>query len=119
MPRYKQEHYAMSTYRIQVSRDNLMFAAGHFASYDGDKVEPLHGHNYRLGVTLEGPVEQNAYVFNFVTLKRIMKRLVDQLDHRVLLPSANPLIDVAPPADGGVIVRAQGRWYRFPQEGGV
>jgi 6-pyruvoyltetrahydropterin/6-carboxytetrahydropterin synthase len=106
----------MSAYRIHVSRDNLMFAAGHFASYDGDKVEPLHGHNYRLGVTIEGPTEQNAYVFNFVTLKRIMKRLVDELDHRMLLPRANPLIDVAPQDDGGVIVRAQDRWYRFPQE---
>lgn len=106
----------MSAYRIHVSRDNLMFAAGHFASYDGDRVEPLHGHNYRLGVTLEGPTEQNAYVFNFVTLKRIMKRLADELDHRMLLPRHSRLIEVAPQDDGGVIVRAAGRWYRFPQE---
>jgi 6-pyruvoyltetrahydropterin/6-carboxytetrahydropterin synthase len=106
----------MSAYRIHVSRDNLMFAAGHFASYDGDQVEPLHGHNYRLGVTIEGPTEENAYVFNFVTLKRIMKRLVDELDHHMLLPGSNPLIEVAPQDDGGVIVRTQGRWYRFPHE---
>lgn len=106
----------MSAYRIHVSRDNLMFAAGHFASYDGDQVEPLHGHNYRLGVTIEGPVEANAYVFNFVTLKRLMKQLVDELDHRLILPRVNPLIEVAPQDDGGVIVRAQGRWYRFPGE---
>jgi 6-pyruvoyltetrahydropterin/6-carboxytetrahydropterin synthase len=106
----------ISAYRIDVSRDNLMFAAGHFASYDGDQVEPLHGHNYRLGVTIEGPTEQNAYVFNFVTLKRIMKRLVDELDHHMLLPRTNPLIEVAPQEDGGVIVRTQGRWYRFPHE---
>src|SRR5215207_5678174 len=98
----------MSAYRIHVSRDNLIFAAGHFASYDRDKVEPLHGHNYRLGVTIEGPTEENAYVFNFVTLKRIMKLLVDELDHRMLLPRANPLIEVAMEGDG-VIVRTQGR----------
>ena len=84
----------MGIYRIAVSRDNLMFAAGHFASYDGDRVEPLHGHNYRLGVTLEGPTEQNAYVFNFVTLKRMMKRLTDELDHRMLLPLHNPLVAI-------------------------
>ncbi len=106
----------MSTNRIHVSRDNLMFAAGHFDSYEGDKVEPLHGHNYRLGVTLEGPVEENAYVYNFVTLKRIMKRLVDELDHRMLLPSRSQLIVVEPPTDGGVIVRTPGRWYRFPEQ---
>ena len=55
-------------------------------------------------------------MFNFVTLKRIMKRLADQLDHRMLLPLDNPLIVVEPPNDGGVIVRTPGRWYRFPLE---
>jgi 6-pyruvoyltetrahydropterin/6-carboxytetrahydropterin synthase len=106
----------MSAYRIHVSKDNLLFAAGHFVSYDGDQVEPLHGHNYRFSVTVEGPTEENAYVFNFVTLKRIMKRVADELDHRMLLPRDNPLIVVEPQDDGGVIVRARGRWYRFPQE---
>ena len=106
----------MGAYRIHISKDNLIFAAGHFVSYDGDKVEPLHGHNYRLSVTIEGPTDQNAYVFNFVTLKRIMKRLADELDHRMLLPRENPLIAIEPQEDGGVIVRTQGRWYRFPVE---
>jgi 6-pyruvoyltetrahydropterin/6-carboxytetrahydropterin synthase len=105
----------MSSYRVHVSRDNLMFAAGHFVSYDGDRVEPLHGHNYRLGVTVEGPLGQNAYVFNFVTLKRLMKQVTDELDHRMILPRDNPLIGVEL-QDDGVIVRAGGRWYRFPQE---
>jgi 6-pyruvoyltetrahydropterin/6-carboxytetrahydropterin synthase len=106
----------MSAYRVHISKDNLIFAAGHFVSYDGEKVEPLHGHNYRLGVTVEGPVEENFYVFNFVTLKRIMKRVADELDHRMILPRDNPLIAVEPQEDGGVIVRARGRWYRFPLE---
>ena len=106
----------MSAYRVHVSRDNLMFAAGHFVSYDGDKVEPLHGHNYRVGVTIEGPLDENVYVFNFVTLKRLMKRVADELDHRMILPRDNPLIGVELHEDGGVIVRAGGRWYRFPQE---
>jgi 6-pyruvoyltetrahydropterin/6-carboxytetrahydropterin synthase len=106
----------MSGYRIHISKDNLIFAAGHFVSYDGDQVEPLHGHNYRLSVTLEGPTEANAYVFNFVTLKRMMKRVADELDHRMLLPLGNPLIAIEPQDDGGVIARTPGRWYRFPQE---
>jgi 6-pyruvoyltetrahydropterin/6-carboxytetrahydropterin synthase len=106
----------MSSNKIHVSRDNLMFAAAHFASYEGDTVEPLHGHNYRLGVTLEGPTEQNGYVFNFVTLKRIMKQLTDELDHRVLLARHSPLIALEDAPDGGVIARAPGRWYRFPRE---
>ena len=106
----------MAQFRIHVSKDNLVFAAGHFVIYDGTKIEPLHGHNYRFGVTIEGPIDQNAYVFNFVTLKRLMKRIGDELDHRMLLPSQSTLIQLEPQADGGLIVRAAGRWYRFPGE---
>jgi 6-pyruvoyltetrahydropterin/6-carboxytetrahydropterin synthase len=106
----------MAQFRVHVSKDNLMFASGHFVSYDGDKVEPLHGHNYRFSVTIEGPVDENAYVFNFVTLKRLMKRIGDELDHRLLLPSESALIRVEPQDDGGVIARVGERWYRFPGE---
>lgn len=93
-----------------------MFASAHFVSYDGDKVEPLHGHNYRFSVTIEGPTDANAYVFNFVTLKRMMKQVGDELDHRLLLPSESQLIAVEPQEDGGVIARVGQRWYRFPGE---
>lgn len=103
-------------YRVQISKDNLMFAAGHFVSYDEDQIEPLHGHNYRLSVAVEGPLEEHGYVFNFVTLKRIMKQVADELDHRMLLPRDSALIAVEPQDDGGVIVRARERWYRFPRE---
>lgn len=106
----------MAQFRIHISKDNLMFAAGHFVVYDGDKIEPLHGHNYRFSVTIEGPVDGNAYVFNFVTVKRLMKQIGDELDHRLLLPSENPLIRLEPQADGGLIVYAGERWYRFPGE---
>ena len=105
----------MCAYHVHVSKDNLAFAAAHFVSYDGEKVEPLHGHNYRFGVAIEGPLDQNAYVFNFVALKRLMKRVSDELDHRMILPRDNPLIGVELQNDGGVIVRARGQWYRFPQ----
>lgn len=105
----------MSSYRIHVSKDNILFAAAHFVSYDGATVEPLHGHNYRMGVTVEGPTDENAYVFNFVTLKRTMKRLADTLDHRTLLPRDSRLIGVEEQEDG-VVVRVGPRWYRFPRE---
>jgi 6-pyruvoyltetrahydropterin/6-carboxytetrahydropterin synthase len=106
----------MGSYRVHVDRDNLNFAAAHFVSYDNEHIELLHGHNYRLGVQLEGPLDENAYVFNFVTLKRLMKRIADELDHRLLLPTNSRFMTVEPQDDGGVIVRTSDRWYRFPQE---
>ena len=83
----------MPAYRVHVVKDNLVFCAGHFITYAGD-CEPLHGHNYRTAVTLEGPLDESEYVFNFVTLKKMMKAICDRLDHRMLLPSDNPLLDI-------------------------
>lgn len=77
------------SYKVIVEKDYLVFASGHFITYDGE-CEALHGHNYRARVELEGALDDNAYVFDFVTLKRIMRALVDELDHRMLLPTRNP-----------------------------
>jgi len=103
----------MSTFKIHVSKDYLIFCAAHFITYDGE-CESLHGHNYRASVTLEGATQADHFVFNFVTLKRIMRELVDQLDHRTLLPDSNPHFHITR-ADGEVTIRAKDRRYVLPE----
>lgn len=44
----------MSSFRIHVAKEYLSFSAGHFITYNGHQCEPLHGHNYRARITLEG-----------------------------------------------------------------
>ena len=105
----------MEPYRVHVAKDYLMFASGHFITYDGHECERLHGHNYRVSVTLEGPLAESQYVLNFVTVKRTMKRLTDELDHRMLLPTRNPAIEVREEG-GSVNVSCKGRRYVFPRE---
>ncbi|MCC6187798.1 MAG: 6-carboxytetrahydropterin synthase [Anaerolineales bacterium] len=103
----------MPTYRVHVSKDYTVFAAGHFVTYDGSQCEPLHGHNYRAAVSVEGDLDENQYVFNFVPLKRILRGICDGLDHRMLLPTGNALLDIthAPPS---YTVRFQDKTYVFP-----
>src|SRR5574337_1671101 len=99
----------MSTFKIHVSKDYLIFCAAHFITYEG-ACEPLHGHNYRVSVTVEGNLQDDRFVFNFVTLKRIMRTLVDQLDHRTLLPESNPHFHLTCAADEVTITAAQRRY---------
>jgi len=40
-----------------------------------------HGHNYQLFVTVEGPIHDNGMVMDFADLKRIVKEIIDPLDH--------------------------------------
>jgi len=66
------------TFSVTVTKEDLVFAAAHFITLPGHRCEALHGHNYRAGVTLEGALDpQSWFVFDFVALKRLMKRLTD------------------------------------------
>ena len=77
------------------------FAAGHaLRNYHG-KCENVHGHNYRVQITVAGQnLDENGLLVDFLELKRLMARVVDYLDHRfindlppfdVLNPSAENL----------------------------
>jgi 6-pyruvoyltetrahydropterin/6-carboxytetrahydropterin synthase len=103
-------------FRVQVTKDYLVFASAHFITFEGHKCETLHGHNYRVGVVLEGALDpQSWYVFDFVALKRLMKRLCDEIDHKVLLATENPRLQVAE-RDGAVFVSYDGKpRYMFPR----
>lgn len=80
-----------SHFRVQVSKDYLVFASAHFITFRGHQCETLHGHNYRVGVAVEGSLDDEAFlVLDFSVLKQIARRFVDEIDHKVLLPIENP-----------------------------
>jgi 6-pyruvoyltetrahydropterin/6-carboxytetrahydropterin synthase len=69
----------------------LVFASAHFITFKGHQCETLHGHNYRVGVAVEGSVDSEClFVLDFSVLKQITRQLVDPSDHKVLLPTQNP-----------------------------
>jgi 6-pyruvoyltetrahydropterin/6-carboxytetrahydropterin synthase len=80
-----------SSFRVEVSKDYLVFASAHFITFRGHQCESLHGHNYRVGVAVEGTVDPETYfVLDFSVLKQITRQMVDRIDHKVLLPTQNP-----------------------------
>ena len=61
------------------------FAAGHaLRGYKG-KCENLHGHNYRVRVTLEGSkLDSIGLLYDFVHLKQVIQAIIRSLDHKYL-----------------------------------
>lgn len=58
------------------------FAASHFLTKYHGKCENLHGHNYKLEVTVVGEMGEDDLVYDFVELKDIVKaKIINQLDH--------------------------------------
>lgn len=102
-------------YKVRVTKDHLVFCSGHFISYEGDKCERLHGHNYRTAVEVEGELDENHYVFDFIALKHRTKAITDELDHRMMLPTRNAHIRVEEGAQS-ISVRYRDRHWLFPRE---
>ncbi len=94
--------------RTRVTR-SFSFEAAHHLPWHPGKCRRLHGHNYRLEVTVEGPVDENGVVLDFDELADVVGReLIDRYDHRHL----NELLD-NPTAE----VVAHDAWKRLEAAG--
>src|SRR6476660_7821197 len=103
-------------FRVSVAKDYLVFASAHFITFAGHRCEGLHGHNYRVRVTVEGALDEDTwFVFDFVVLKRLMKELCDDIDHKVLLPLENPKIQVTEERDALMVAYEGKLRYRAPR----
>lgn len=58
------------------------FAASHFLTKYHGKCENLHGHNYKIIVTIEGEVKEDGMVMDFKIIKqKVNEKVLDKLDH--------------------------------------
>ncbi|RLS54225.1 MAG: 6-pyruvoyl tetrahydropterin synthase family protein [Planctomycetota bacterium] len=105
-------------FHVRVTKDHLVFSAGHFITIDlptGEICERLHGHNWRVAVEVSGPLDRNQYVFDFIALRDNLQAILDPLDHRMLLPTLHPSIRV----ESGPLeteVRYTSRRWVFPSD---
>jgi len=69
-------------FRVSVDES---FCAGHaLRGYKG-KCENVHGHNYKVRVTLEGPdLDSIGLLYDFTHLKQVIRGLVEAVDHKFL-----------------------------------
>ncbi len=64
---------------------SFRFEAAHRLAWHPGRCRNLHGHSYRLDVTVRGPLDTNGVVVDFDTLSEVVHRtVVDRWDHRDL-----------------------------------
>lgn len=98
-----------------MTKDQLVFSAAHFITFNGNICERLHGHNWRVAVEVEGGLDENGYVFDFIALRDAVQKIVLELDHRMLLPTDHPRIRVTAD-DREVTARFEDRRWVFPKD---
>jgi 6-pyruvoyltetrahydropterin/6-carboxytetrahydropterin synthase len=104
-------------FAVDLCKQQLTFSAAHFITFAGSICERLHGHNYGVSCRIEGPLDVNRYVIDFIALRDQLQRIALRLDHHVLLPTLHPQIHVF--HDQGpneVIATFEKRRWVFPAE---
>jgi 6-pyruvoyltetrahydropterin/6-carboxytetrahydropterin synthase len=94
----------------------LGFSAAHFI-IGHTKCEHLHGHNWNVAVEVEGETDKRGLLVDFIELKKIVEKICNAYDHRLLLPLNNPALRRAPGKNTKVLVH--GRKFEFPKRGVV
>jgi 6-pyruvoyltetrahydropterin/6-carboxytetrahydropterin synthase len=80
---------------------------GHRLPFHNGGCQNIHGHSYRMRVTVEGDLDENGMVLDYFDLKEIVEPLVARIDHSFLCDDrdeqmleffrANPLKHVVVP----------------------
>jgi 6-pyruvoyltetrahydropterin/6-carboxytetrahydropterin synthase len=102
------------SYSVRLQKECHVFSAAHFITYSGNTCEPLHGHNYRVWAEVEGPLDENQYVIDFIVLRDTLQSITQALDHHMLLPTSHPHIHVNASAREVEVTFADRRWV-FPR----
>lgn len=100
-------------YHVRLEKEQLIFSAAHFITFDGDTCERLHGHNYRVMAEVRGSLDENHYVIDFIALRDTLQEITSELDHQMLLPTEHDQIQVVE-LESEVQVTFQDRRWVFP-----
>ncbi len=75
------------------------FAAGHALRNYRGKCENVHGHNYKVRVTIEGEaVDDAGLLVDFHDVKRVLRASIEKLDH-MFLNDVAPFDKINPSAE--------------------
>lgn len=103
----------MTQWYVCIDKPDLTFSASHFVVF-GNQCEPLHGHDFRLSLQWHAPLDESGLVIDFLLLHRAAKSVIEQYDHRILLPGASARVELL--VEGSRVQVACGeRSWVFPQ----
>jgi 6-pyruvoyltetrahydropterin/6-carboxytetrahydropterin synthase len=84
---------------IRITKIFSFDSAHQLEDYEG-KCRQLHGHTYKLEVTVKGEMGESGMVFDFSILKKVVtERVISQLDHKYL----NEVFDFNPTSENMVV----------------
>jgi len=100
------------SYKVIVNESKVKFSASHFLK-EHFKCSRLHGHNYYVSVEVSGKLDENYFVVDFMDLNAKLKKIIEPMDHYVLIPTEAEEIKIKKEQDSVEITTPTKR-YVFP-----
>ncbi|MFK8022264.1 MAG: 6-pyruvoyl tetrahydropterin synthase family protein [Pseudomonadales bacterium] len=79
---------------MEIRKQYLHFSAAHFTIFSATERERLHGHNWRVGALITGPVREDGLCFDYAVYKDLLRSLCARFDEYTLLPNLSPHLKI-------------------------
>ena len=107
----KNNHQSIS---VAIDKIAAHFSASH-ALISDDIEEGLHGHNYQVGIEIEGKPDSDDIIIDFLYLDKMLNNLLSEWDHYVLFPSNNPNMEINV-RENNLDIKYGIRFYSIPND---
>jgi len=84
---------------MEIRKQYLHFSAAHFTIFSATERERLHGHNWRVGALITGPVRDDGLCFDYAVYKELLRSLCARFDEYTLLPKFSPHLKIEDDGD--------------------
>ena len=87
---------------IEIHKQYLHFSVAHFTIFSETSRERLHGHNFRIAVSITGEVDDNGLCFDYAIYKEVLQEVCSRFDEYTLIAENSPHL----------IIEDEGEYYR-------
>jgi len=98
---------------MKVEVSGIRFSAAHFLIGLG-KCERVHGHNWVVGVSVAGDLNERGMIIDFDVLHKILSEVCAKYDHKTLLPGKSQHLSLKL-HEGSWLLESGERKYTFPE----
>jgi 6-pyruvoyltetrahydropterin/6-carboxytetrahydropterin synthase len=97
-------------------KSHITFSACHMLLRH-DKCSRLHGHTYAVHLRLKGVPDRDMLLTDFGLLKKALREIAEELDHRALVPGKNADVRISDVGnDGNITIDMAGKVYSIPRD---
>ena len=93
-------------------RSNIRFSSAHIIP-EYEKCGRLHGHTYAVHAKIGGKPDSKGIIVDFSLLKDVLREVVNELDHKILIPEKSNAAKIEKAGDS-VKIDSLGKQYVFP-----